>query len=65
PKAMTVAVLNAGLLPVLWGTGAGLAVLSRIAAPMTGGMFTAPLLSLSIIPAAYKLMSLHRHRVRT
>ncbi|MGK7293212.1 efflux RND transporter permease subunit, partial [Salmonella enterica] len=61
-KAMTVAVIIAGLLPVLWGTGAGSEVMSRIAAPMIGGMITAPLLSLFIIPAAYKLMWLRRHR---
>ncbi|ECA8971761.1 efflux RND transporter permease subunit [Salmonella enterica subsp. enterica serovar Omuna] len=61
-KAMTVAVIIAGLLPVLWGTGAGSEVISRIAAPMIGGMITAPLLSLFIIPAAYKLMWLRRHR---
>ncbi|EBN7024005.1 AcrB/AcrD/AcrF family protein [Salmonella enterica] len=53
PKAMTVAVIIAGLLPVLWGTGAGYEVMSRI---------TAPLLSLFIIPAVYKLMWLRRHR---
>ncbi|EMV5165282.1 efflux RND transporter permease subunit [Escherichia coli] len=64
PKAMTVAVIIAGLLPILWGTGAGSEVMSRIAAPMIGGMITEPLLSLFIIPAAYKLMWLHRHRVR-
>ncbi|GHL90244.1 hypothetical protein ECZU38_03180 [Escherichia coli] len=46
------------------GNGAGSEVMSRIAAPMIGGMITAPLLSLFIIPAAYKLMWLHRHRVR-
>ena len=62
PKAMTVAVIIAGLLPILWGTGAGSEVMSRIAAPMIGGMITAPLLSLFIIPAAYKLMWLFRHR---
>ncbi|ECB1141640.1 efflux RND transporter permease subunit [Salmonella enterica subsp. enterica serovar Saphra] len=62
PKAMTVAVIIAGLLPVLWGTGAGSEVMSRIVAPMVGGMITAPLLSLFIIPAAYKLMWLRRHR---
>ncbi|HHG8788414.1 TPA: CusA/CzcA family heavy metal efflux RND transporter [Citrobacter sedlakii] len=61
PKAMTVAVIIAGLLPVLWGTGTGSEVMSRIAAPMIGGMITAPLLSLFIIPAAYKLMWLRRH----
>ncbi|WP_333498688.1 CusA/CzcA family heavy metal efflux RND transporter [Kluyvera sp. CHPC 1.2972] len=62
PKAMTVAVIIAGLLPILWGAGAGSEVMSRIAAPMIGGMITAPLLSLFIIPAAYKLIWLHRHR---
>ncbi|EAM8764834.1 CusA/CzcA family heavy metal efflux RND transporter [Salmonella enterica] len=61
PKAMTVAVIIAGLLPILWGTGAGSEVMSRIAAPMIGGMITAPLLSLFIIPAAYKLIWLRRH----
>lgn len=59
---MTVAVIIAGLLPILWGTGAGSEVMSRIAAPMIGGMITAPLLSLFIIPAAYKLMWLYRYR---
>ncbi|WP_368299550.1 CusA/CzcA family heavy metal efflux RND transporter [Kluyvera sichuanensis] len=62
PKAMTVTVIIAGLLPILWGTGAGSEVMSRIAAPMIGGMITAPLLSLFIIPAAYKLIWLHRNR---
>ncbi len=62
PKAMTVAVIIAGLLPILWGSGAGSEVMSRIAAPMVGGMITAPLLSLFIIPAAYKLIWLWRHR---
>ncbi|MBS0480951.1 MAG: efflux RND transporter permease subunit [Proteobacteria bacterium] len=56
PKAMTVAVILAGLLPVLVGGGAGSEVMSRIAAPMVGGMLTAPLLSMLIIPAAYLLM---------
>ncbi len=56
PKAMTVAVILAGLFPILIGTGAGSEVMSRIAAPMVGGMLTAPLLSMLIIPAAYLLM---------
>lgn len=56
PKAMTVAVIIAGLLPILWGIGTGSEVMSRIAAPMVGGMVTAPLLSLFVIPAAYSLM---------
>ena len=62
PKAMTVAVILAGLFPVLVGTGAGSEVMSRIAAPMIGGMLTAPLLSMLVIPAAYLLM---RRRVAT
>ena len=53
PKAMTVAVIIAGLLPIMWGTGTGSEVMQRIAAPMIGGMITAPLLSLFVIPAAY------------
>ena len=56
PKAMTVAVILAGLFPILVGTGTGSEVMSRIAAPMVGGMITAPLLSMFIIPAAYLLM---------
>jgi Cu(I)/Ag(I) efflux system membrane protein CusA/SilA len=62
PKAMTVAVILAGLLPILWGTGTGSEAMSRIAAPMVGGMLTAPLLSLFVLPAAYVL--LHQRRVR-
>jgi len=56
PKAMTVAVIIAGLLPILLGSGAGSEIMSRIAAPMIGGMVTAPLLSMFVIPAAYLLM---------
>ena len=56
PKAMTVAVILAGLFPILIGTGAGSEVMSRIAAPMIGGMITAPLLSMFVLPAAYLLM---------
>ncbi|MDD3799416.1 MAG: efflux RND transporter permease subunit [Novosphingobium sp.] len=56
PKAMTVAVIIAGLLPIFIGSGAGSEVMSRIAAPMVGGMVTAPLLSMFVIPAAYLLM---------
>jgi copper/silver efflux system protein len=61
PKAMTVAVILAGLFPILVGTGTGSEVMSRIAAPMVGGMITAPLLSMLIIPAAYLLMRRPRH----
>ncbi|MDX1345211.1 MAG: efflux RND transporter permease subunit, partial [Sedimenticolaceae bacterium] len=55
PKAMTVAVIVAGLIPIFIGTGAGSEVMQRIAAPMIGGMITAPLLSLFVIPAIYLL----------
>ena len=60
PKAMTVAVILAGLFPILIGTGTGSEVMSRIAAPMIGGMITAPLLSMLIIPAAYLLLRRRR-----
>ena len=56
PKAMTVAVILAGLLPIMWGTGTGSELMQRIAAPMVGGMLTAPLLSMFVVPAAYLLM---------
>ena len=60
PKAMTVAVIVAGLLPILFGHGAGSEIMSRIAAPMIGGMLTAPLLSMLVIPAAYLLLRRRR-----
>jgi Cu(I)/Ag(I) efflux system membrane protein CusA/SilA len=53
PKAMTVAVILAGLIPIMLGTGTGSEVMQRIAAPMVGGMITAPLLSLFVIPSVY------------
>ena len=56
PKAMTVAVVLAGLIPIMLGHGAGSEVMQRIAAPMVGGMVTAPLLSMLIIPAAWLLL---------
>jgi Cu(I)/Ag(I) efflux system membrane protein CusA/SilA len=56
PKAMTVAVIIAGLLPIMIGSGTGSEIMQRIAAPMVGGMITAPLLSMFVIPAAYLLM---------
>ena len=62
PKAMTVAVIIAGLLPVMWGDGAGSEVMQRIAAPMVGGMITAPLLSMFVVPAAYLLIGRMRAR---
>ncbi|HEY1143045.1 MAG TPA: CusA/CzcA family heavy metal efflux RND transporter [Sphingomicrobium sp.] len=56
PKAMTVAVILAGLFPLLVGGGTGHEVMQRLAAPMIGGMITAPLLSLLVLPAIYKLL---------
>jgi Cu(I)/Ag(I) efflux system membrane protein CusA/SilA len=56
PKAMTVAVIIAGLLPIMWSSGTGAEIMQRIAAPMVGGMVTAPLLSMLVIPAAYLLL---------
>jgi Cu(I)/Ag(I) efflux system membrane protein CusA/SilA len=53
---MTVAVIIAGLLPIMWGSGTGSEVMRRIAAPMVGGMITALLLSLFVIPVAYSLV---------
>jgi Cu(I)/Ag(I) efflux system membrane protein CusA/SilA len=60
PKAMTVAVILAGLFPLFIGDGPGSEVMQRIAAPMLGGMVTAPLLSMLIIPAAYRLLCRRR-----
>ena len=60
PKAMTVAVILAGLFPLLIGHGAGSEVMQRLAAPMVGGMITAPLLSLLVIPAIYRLFGYRR-----
>ncbi|MES2119731.1 MAG: CusA/CzcA family heavy metal efflux RND transporter [Pseudomonadota bacterium] len=61
PKAMTVAVILAGLFPLLIGAGTGHEVMQRLAAPMVGGMITAPLLSLFVLPAIYKLIGWRRH----
>jgi Cu(I)/Ag(I) efflux system membrane protein CusA/SilA len=55
PKAMTVAVIIAGLIPIMVGTGTGSEIMQRIAAPMVGGMITAPLLSLFVVPVVYLL----------
>jgi len=60
PIAMTVAVIIAGLLPIMWGSGTGSEVMRRIAAPMVGGMITAPLLSMFVIPAVYLLLRRRR-----
>jgi len=55
PVMMTVATIVIGLLPVLYGTGTGSEVMSRIAAPMVGGMFSAIILTLLVLPAVYLL----------
>jgi Cu(I)/Ag(I) efflux system membrane protein CusA/SilA len=60
PKAMTVAVVLAGLIPIMVGHGAGSEVMQRIAAPMVGGMVTAPILSMFVIPAAWLLLQRRR-----
>ncbi len=55
PKMMTVTAIMAGLLPILWGSGAGASVMKRIAAPMVGGMVSSTILTLVVIPAIYSL----------
>lgn len=55
PKMMTVTAIMAGLLPILWGSGAGAGVMKRIAAPMVGGMISSTILTLVVIPAIYSL----------
>lgn len=56
PKAMTVAVILGGLLPILFGSGTGSEIMSRIAAPMVGGMLTAPLMSMLLVPVVYRVI---------
>jgi copper/silver efflux system protein len=65
PKAMTVAVILAGLFPILWSSGTGSEVMQRIAAPMVGGMISAPLLSMLVVPAAYFLMQRARLKINS
>jgi Cu(I)/Ag(I) efflux system membrane protein CusA/SilA len=60
PKAMTVAIVMAGLIPMMWGHGTGSEIMARIAAPMVGGMVTAPLLSMLVVPAAWYLQRRRR-----
>jgi Cu(I)/Ag(I) efflux system membrane protein CusA/SilA len=62
PKAMTVITTVAGLLPIFWRAGTGSEIMTRIAAPMFGGMVSAAFLSMFIIPAAYKLLLTARMR---
>ncbi len=61
PKAMTAAVIIIGLMPILLGSGAGSEVMQRIAAPMIGGMISAPLVSMLLIPVMYFLW--YRHHI--
>jgi Cu(I)/Ag(I) efflux system membrane protein CusA/SilA len=56
PKMMTVVAIMAGLLPIVWGTGTRSEVMSRIAAPMVGGMVSSTVLTLAVIPAIYALV---------
>jgi Cu(I)/Ag(I) efflux system membrane protein CusA/SilA len=56
PKMMTVVAIMAGLLPILWSRGSGSEVMSRIAAPMVGGMLSSTVLTLAVIPAIYALV---------
>jgi Cu(I)/Ag(I) efflux system membrane protein CusA/SilA len=53
PKMMTVTAIIGGLLPILWGHGAGASVMKRIAAPMVGGMLSATVLTLVVVPVIY------------
>jgi Cu(I)/Ag(I) efflux system membrane protein CusA/SilA len=62
PKMMTVAAIILGLLPILWSHGTGATVMKRIAAPMIGGMVTATVLTLAVIPAIYSLWREHQLR---
>jgi len=55
PKVMTVATMVAGLLPIMWSTGAGADVMKRIAAPMVGGIVTSFILELVVYPAVYAI----------
>lgn len=56
PKMMTVVAIMAGLLPIMWSTGAGSEIMQRIAAPVIGGMISSTLLTLIVIPAIYGLV---------
>jgi len=62
PKLMTVITIIVGLLPIMWGQGTGAGVMRRIAAPMVGGMVSATVLTLVIIPSLYLLMNGHKLR---
>jgi len=57
PKLMTVITIIVGLLPIMWGSGTGAGVMRRIAAPMVGGMVSATVLTLVIIPSLYLIIN--------
>ncbi len=59
------AVILAGLFPIMWGEGTGSEVMQRIAAPMVGGMINAPLLSMLIVPVVYLLLWRGQSRSRS
>jgi Cu(I)/Ag(I) efflux system membrane protein CusA/SilA len=62
PVMMTVAAIIAGLLPIMLGSGTGSEVMRRIAAPMVGGMVSATLLTLIIIPAVFLMWKMREAR---
>jgi Cu(I)/Ag(I) efflux system membrane protein CusA/SilA len=59
PKIMTISTMAAGLLPLLWSTGAGAEIMRRVAAPMLGGLLTSAFLTLEVLPVLYTIW---RHR---
>jgi Cu(I)/Ag(I) efflux system membrane protein CusA/SilA len=65
PKLMTVLTIMVGLLPIMWGSGTGSEVMRRIAAPMVGGMASATLLTLAVIPAVFLLWKRSGLRARS
>src|SRR6185437_4321477 len=64
PIAMTVAVIFLGLLPIMFGSGSGSNLVRSIATPMVGGMITAPILSMLVIPVAFRLLERRRLQKR-
>ena len=60
PKMMTVVAIMAGLMPIMWSHGTGSQVMKRIAAPMVGGMVSATILTLIVVPAIYGLWKGHK-----
>jgi len=60
PIMMTMTAITLGLAPIMWGEGTGSEVMQRIAAPMIGGMISATLLGLIVLPAAYAIVLKHR-----